>query len=154
MPSSLTRQERDALRAFYDVYRAVTDDVNGALARQAASIPSFQEAIASAARDPEAAAEAQRASQERIRRAIVEEDWGPLLENLRLEGRRYADAGVPLVDWYDLTRMFRRIMLEHIHRHFAAGGPLVEAIEGLTLYQDIALRELAAAYLGSPATPA
>src|SRR6185312_9655080 len=89
-----------------------------------------------------------RASLERQRQAIAENNWGPYLEDTRAQGTQYARAGVSFVAWYDIIAIYReairRRLIELGQKDPARAG---RVSEGMNRWIDIAMSHLGEAYL-------
>ena len=75
-------------------------------------MPVFAAIVASI---PKEAREAQRArSRELQRRALLEGDWEPMFDDLRVQARYYAQMGVEFEDWFTLLGVLRKPLLERM----------------------------------------
>ncbi len=85
---------------------------------------------------------------DRQRKAIVEGNWAPYLEDTRAQGTQYARAGVSFVAWYDIIAIYR----EAIRRRLVTLGKqdperATRVAEGMNRWIDIAMSHLGEAYL-------
>jgi rsbT co-antagonist protein RsbR len=82
------------------------------------------------------------------RQAIVDNDWGPYLEDTRAQGTRYARAGVSFVAWYDIIAIYREAIRRRLV-DLARKDPdrAARVAEGMNRWIDIAMSHLGEAYL-------
>jgi hypothetical protein len=153
-PGKPTSSELAALAKFWQVYEAAHERVSEELYNAAAAMPEFAGLLASM--DPVERVPRRRASLERLRRAMVDGEWAPFLRAITDEAAALAHAGIDLPLWYELSRQFRRAMLVEISRLAADDSAAADlAVEGLSLYQEMALQAAAGAFtLSSSAAPA
>ena len=102
---SLSSDERDALQEYWRFYEPRSQLISKDVRRRAADLPEWMPILASAS--SETSAEEERRTHQLQRNAIVEDRWEPYLEDLRMQGIHYAQAGVSYSAWFDLIRVFR-----------------------------------------------
>ncbi len=81
-------------------------------------------------------------------RALQGVEWGPYVENLQVQGQRYADAGIDLREWFPLVRGAKSILLPKALIEFRDDhDALRQVILGMELHIDNAMALVAGAYL-------
>jgi PAS domain S-box-containing protein len=144
----LGAEELKGLRDYWDIYEAHRDEIDGALIRFSAQIPEFKLIAENSAL--QATPEEQRASQERQRRAVYQEEWEPYLEGLWEQGRRYAQAGISFRSWFELASAFRRLLRPHLLEAFGRTPErLLTAMSAADRFIEIAMSALAESYLAA-----
>jgi rsbT co-antagonist protein RsbR len=89
-------------------------------------------------------------SNELARRALLDDQWGPYLANLRMQGSTYAALGVPFRAWLDLTTVLKRHIVGHLVKAYVADpARLTRAIIGMDRYIDVALAVIGDSYLAT-----
>jgi len=142
----LTPDDKAAMRVYWEFYEPIADEVDRALRESLLELPEWAPLIRAV---PEAESVAQaRAGRERQRKAVIDGDWAPYLEDIRAQGVQYARAGVSFVAWYDIIAIYR----EAIRRRMAAlaerePARATRVAEGLSRLVDIAMSHLGEAYL-------
>ena len=82
-----------------------------------------------------------------VRNAILEGQWGPLLERRNLQGRTYADLGIRFQEWFDFVDRFQMVLTPHLVRALATDPTsLTAALAGMNRYLSLGTREIARAY--------
>lgn len=136
---------RQALLDMWTVYDAHFAEVSAVLLESFIDHPVLGPLIAmlpQAHREADAAA-----ARERLRRALVQDDWLPYLDALALDGVRYAAAGFELKVWYEVVSAFRRAMLPVMLTSYAHDqAKLSSGLHGIGLLLDIAMPRIAQAY--------
>lgn len=85
-----------------------------------------------------------------LRKAIVDNDWKPLIENQRTQGGIYAALNVPFRDWFDLIGGFQTTLLPIMQKKFANEPErLGKALIAMARYIDVSMSVVAEAYLAS-----
>lgn len=135
--------EEGPLRAFWDAYFPAIEE----LRVEAQELVKRHPSLAFLADAPQDKAEMER--NDRLQRDAVEKgQWQPLLDHLHTQGRQYAQAGLRIEHWYELLRLLRVVLLQHLVRHFgndAAG--LATAVSGMDRFMDINMAAIASAYV-------
>jgi rsbT co-antagonist protein RsbR len=134
------------MRDFWEVYDAHYEQVGEELKVWLDEDPEFGPMFGNM--PPEQWAGQQRESRRLLRRAIVEGDWGPYLEDLRAQGRGYAAADLSFRAWFNLVGAFR----PHVTpRLVAAYGDdmerLISAFSGMDAFIDTAMAVIGETYL-------
>ena len=138
--------DRRALRRFGAYLEKHRPAVDARLLELAAASPTFAVFLtpeAMAANEAES-----KRSQELERRALLESDWGPYLENLRAQGVRYAEMGIELSEWYPLVRGVKDVLLPRALDELRDDHEqLRDVVRGTALHLDHAMAVLAESYL-------
>lgn len=145
-PGGHTPPSPSTLRAFWDVYEPVRDEVSDALT---ASMREYPELGALLARQDEAqqAAVRQR-SHELLERAVAGGDWTDYRALLREQGRQYARLGMSFDAWMTATRGFHSLLSERIvNAYHDRPEVLAEAFGGLQEFTDYALGVIGQTYI-------
>ncbi|MGE0785705.1 MAG: ATP-binding protein [Sandaracinaceae bacterium] len=122
--------------------RDQTDEAVLAAARQ---IPGFALILDTMSAD-DLAAESER-SRRLERRALLEEDWVPYLENLHAQGTQFANLGVAFRDWYKLLAVYRHTVVPRAIALDAIAARRV--LDGMGLFLDIAMAAMGEGYLAT-----
>ena len=137
------KEERLALRYFWEALESARAEVDAVTLAAAAKIPSFAALIAAI---PEEAMEAQRVRDAAMQRQVlVDGQWDEYLANLRAQGATYAQMGIAFRDWFALLGSYRRVI-----RHRALPGIDARAegvLVGMDRFTDVAMAELGTAYI-------
>ena len=102
MPGGQPRQD------FWTVYEERYDEVMNRLRREVAQDPDFAPVVALLDAPDAAARDA--AARERLRRAMVDDEWDAYWEHLREQGAGYALAGLTFSAWFKLVAAFRNLI--------------------------------------------
>lgn len=138
--------EREDIRAWWAVYERHRDEMQARLDAAARGIPDFERALQGLTAE-RARAQAEE-SYERQSRAVLHDEWEPLVFRLREDGARYALGGVSLVAWYRLTSAYRDVALDFIAADLGADPPrMLGAMRGLGRYLDVLLAAIGEGYL-------
>ena len=112
---------------------AALNSPNGAAALHRMSKGTFEEQV--------------RVSHLLVRKAILEGQWGPLLERRNLQGQTYADLGIRFQEWFDIVDKFQTLLTPHLVQAFATDlSGLTAALAGMNRYLNLGTREIARAY--------
>lgn len=145
---SLSPEDRRGMADFWEVYEERYDEVRAALLASLADDAEIGPVLRSTPR--EEMDESGRRSRELTRRAILDGDWEPYLEDLRAQGLRYAEAGLSFRAWFTAVGAFRPHILPHLVGAHAGDRPrLQNAIAGMERFIDVALAAVGEAYLQS-----
>jgi rsbT co-antagonist protein RsbR len=140
--------EKQGLVEFYDAYEASYDAISDDLMKIVGRMPVFADILA---KMPKAQLDAQqKASRELMKKAIVDGDWGGLLESQRSQGVLYANLNVPFRDWFDLIGAFQHTLVPMMIKRFASKPEkLGAALVAMNRYLDISMSVIAETYLQS-----
>ena len=142
----LTADERVGMRDMWAVYERHYEEIAARLLHQLSSDPAIGPLIR--ATPDEEREEQGRISRELMSRAILEDDWAPYLQNLREQGRAYADLGLPLEAWFRIVASFRPLLRPHLLDEYGSDMErFLRALEGMARLIDILLAEIGEAYL-------
>lgn len=133
------------MKDFLTVYEAHLEEVNSELIGAVLALPEV-------ARAPGLPARAQleeqtRSSHQLVRLAILEGQWGPLLERRKAQGRTYAQLGMRFQDWFQLQARFQSDVIPYLVRAFASDPERLEhALDGWNQYLFLSMGEISRAY--------
>src|ERR1043166_4491245 len=105
--SWFTGAQVEALKDFWRVYEARYDEVLAGTMRELVEHPRLGPMMRAMAEEQRP--EQNRASRERLRRAI-EGEWEAYEQNLRQQGKLYAVSEISFSEWYDIFRAFTRYL--------------------------------------------
>jgi rsbT co-antagonist protein RsbR len=87
------------------------------------------------------------------RAAILDNKWGPYLEDLSVQGNAYANMGIAFPAWYEVIRLFRVSLLRHIGSQYGdEPSRMMDAVHGMDRFVDVAMATLGDAYLDTKTT--
>mgnify|MGYP001464083932 CR=1 FL=1 len=82
------------------------------------------------------------------RAAILHDDWGPYLKDVREQGKHYARMGISFRAWFEVVSAFRQIIHNRIGFYRRENPELAEAAAaGLNRFLDIAMAGIGEAYV-------
>jgi signal transduction histidine kinase len=138
-----TERERNALRRLWDRLESTRGEVDAVVEEAARKIPSFATLLETMS--PELRAQQQARSMEVQREALVEGRWEPYDDDLRTQGKVYAQMGIAFSDWYALLGSFREL----IYRDLLPPGDtrLDDVLLGTNVMLDHAMSLLGEAYV-------
>jgi rsbT co-antagonist protein RsbR len=140
--------EQAGMKDFWESYEAHYDEILQELLSVVARLPQFAAALERLT--PEQLDKQNQASRELMRRAVLENDWAPLIEDQRRQGAVYAAQGVTFLEWYELIGPFQQILVPYLVSLYSKTPErLNAAILGMTSYLDIAMSVLGDAYLST-----
>jgi anti-anti-sigma regulatory factor len=144
----LTADDKAAMATYWAFYEPIAEDVDRELRASLAALPEWAPMIR--AMTEEQAVAQSRASIARQRKALVDGDWAPYLEDVRAQGVQYARAGVSFVAWYDIIAIYREAIRRRLVE-LVKQDPMRAAVvaEGLNRMIDIAMSHLGEAYLAT-----
>lgn len=89
-------------------------------------------------------------SRELTRKAILEGQWQPYIDNLREQGAMYAHTGLSFSAWFRVISAFRPHVVRHLLAAFAADTQrMVQAIDGMDHLIDLAMSVIGEVYLAT-----
>ena len=142
----ITDDDRRGFMLYWEVMEQHTDALHAATMDVAKKIPAFVDVLKSLT--PAQLAKLQQESAERRRRALVDNDWQPYLEDARVQGARYARMGIEFSSWFELIRVYR-LTLNPLLIKQLKGDPqtMNEAMLAGDRFIDIAMATLGEGYL-------
>jgi rsbT co-antagonist protein RsbR len=144
----LRAAEQAGMKDFWEAYEAHYDEIRQELLSVVARLPQFAAALKRLT--PEQLDKQNRTSRELMRRAVLENDWAPLIEDQRGQGAVYAAQGVTFLEWYELIGPFQQILVPYLVSLYSKTPErLNAAILGMTSYLDIAMSVIGDAYLST-----
>lgn len=131
------------LRQFWDRLERRREEVDAAVVEAAGRSSVFAEILASM--DDETRQQQQTHARALQREALVEGHWDRYLEDLRGQGARYAQLGIPFHEWFPIVSAFRPPIIDDLlpRKDTTARGVL----DGLNAFVDGAMAEIGAAYV-------
>lgn len=144
----LTAEDKAAMAAYWAFYEPIAAEVDRELRRSLAALPEWAPIVKGISE--EQAAVQSRDSLARQRKALVDGDWAPYLEDVRTQGVQYARAGVSFVAWYDIIAIYRETIRRRLVE-LAKQDPerAATVAEGLSRMIDMAMSHLGEAYLAA-----
>jgi anti-anti-sigma factor len=142
----LSAEERAGFPDYWRIHMAIRDDVQQDILAAANRIPAFETILRTT---PPEVMEKQRVEGDELqRKAVLEDDWQPMLDNARTQGALYASLGVPFPAWLEVTTAFkRRIVAEMTQKLGSDPARMKNAILAMDRYIDVALAAIGDAYL-------
>jgi rsbT co-antagonist protein RsbR len=147
-PSAIpqTLRNHPGMKDFFRSYEHRVDALNQELLRMVERLPALAAVVKRMT--PETMAENNRVSMENMRKALVEGDWGPLVERQRIDGSTYAAMGIPFHEWFDLVAAFQTWMVPHlVQDHSKDAGRLSNVLSAMNAYIDAAMSNIGEEYL-------
>ncbi len=133
------------MRHFLAVYEQHFEEITAGLVDATLTSPNGVAALRHMSR--EQFEEQIRVSHLLVRQAILEGQWGPLLERRNLQGQTYAELGIRFQEWFDIVDKFQALLTPHLVQAFATDpGGLTAALAGMNRYLNLGTREIARAY--------
>lgn len=142
----ITAEDKAALAAYWQFFEPISVEVNNELRESLAQLPEWAPIIRGMS--PAQAAQQEREGRERQRQALIEGNWAPYLEDLRVQGVTYANMGVSFLAWWDVIAIYRELIrrrLMDLASKDIAKANLVG--DGMNRVLDIAMSHLGEAYL-------
>jgi rsbT co-antagonist protein RsbR len=147
IPGMIPRQQQ-ALGDFWTVYEGCYEEVQREVV-EALSNDDELRAVFDGARDDGAQAGGL-LDRDLIRRACLDGDWEALLDHLHGQGSWFAEAGIGIAAWFRIMAELRARVRPRIRATFRADlDRLSAAVEAMEAFADVALFEIARAYLSS-----
>lgn len=140
--------DRESLRAYWAFYDGVSEAISEELRVACLEMPAFAEIVR--AMSPEQHRQQDARSKALQREALMEDRWGPYLEELSVQGAVYAKMGVGFAAWFDVLALFRELVrrrLLEVARVDAARATLIA--DGMNRLLDVAMASIGAAYLAT-----
>lgn len=144
----LTADDKAALAEYWKFYEPLSDAITKELRESLMKIPEWVPILKMIPPEQEAANAVRSRELQRI--AMLEGNWAPYLDDLRVQGINYAKMGISFIAWYDVIAIYR----EHIRRHVLALAQqdldkASQVSEGMTRLLDIAMSHIGEAYLAA-----
>ncbi len=140
--------EEAGLKDFWHVYDAHYDEVVQRTTEALNDDPDFGPLIRST--PPKQMAENNRRSRELMRRGIVHGDWTEYLDDLRMQGSAYAQAGLKFAAWFTVVGAFRGYIRPYLFEAFGkTPDRLVGAVDAMNKFMDRAMSVIGEQYLAA-----
>jgi PAS domain S-box-containing protein len=144
----LDERERQGLRDFWTVYERHYEEVGEILLEELLSVPSIRPLIE--ATPAEAREEQNRVTRELSRRAVMDGDWEPYLENIRGRGVLYASGDLAFSAWFHILQAFRPLVYPHLLVEYSDDPErLLGALLGMDRFIDTAMSVIGEEYLAA-----
>lgn len=142
----ISPDEQESLRLFWDTYSLqrsyIQEELREAIDDHAELGPLTR------ATDATRSSEEDAISYELETRALLHGEWGPHLARLRSQGRRYAQVGLSIGAWFDVVRVFRRLMVPRlVHSYSEHTDKLLSSIRGMDKFISIAIVTIVQEYM-------
>jgi len=133
---------------YWRFYEPVAPAISGELRSSLLELPEWAPILR--AQTPSQIAEGDRRSIELQRAAIIDNEWTPYLEDLRVQGATYAKLGVSFVAWFDILAIFRETIRRQLASLARTEFDRASRIgDGMNRFLDIAMAHIGEAYLGA-----
>lgn len=143
---SFTPQEQQALRDYHALYESHEEEIRADLMKLLDRMPQLSNVVKRM--NPQQLEAQQKKSRELLRRALVDGDWGPLLQNSRENGAMYAALNVSFNDWFEIVSSFQAKLVPIIVKKFVADPDRGAAvITAMNRYIDIVMSVIGEEYL-------
>ncbi len=144
----LEADEKTALREYWRFYEPLAADLQQELLRALAEMPNWAPLIR--AMTPEQMALRNQHSLTLQRRAIMEDQWQPYLEDAHAQGAQYAKDGVRFATWFEVIAVFRNAMRSRLIALASTDTKRANAAnDGMNCLLDIAMANIGEAYLAT-----
>jgi len=144
----LSAGDKAAMRAYWEFYEPIADEISEALRISLSELPEWAPIIKASATAQ--ARQQEQDSRARQREAVVNGNWAPYLDELRIQGMSYAKMGISFVAWYDIIAIYREIVRRRV---LALGKVDLEKMahvgDGMNRLIDIGMSHLGEAYLAA-----
>jgi len=143
----ITAEDNVALAAYWKFFEPHADEINRELRESLLKLPEWAQLLRSMS--SEQLDKQDREGRERQRAAIIEGNWAPYLEDLRVQGVSYANMGISFVAWYDIIAIYRELIRARLTSHAESIGMTQMSViaDGMNRAIDIAMSHLGEAYL-------
>ena len=144
----LSPEDKASLLAYWKYYEPIAGDIGDSLRKSLAALPEWAPLLH--ALTPSQIAEQDRRNLELQRRAIVDGDWAPYLQDLHHQGVQYAKMGVTFLAWYDVLAIFRETIRKRLADMVRRDAEHATAVaDGMNRFVDIAMSHIGDAYLAA-----
>ncbi len=143
---SITDEEREDMKAFYDFFQSVEHEFNKRLERRLHDHPAFGHSILEMAQNLQ---EEQRSNALRLQyEAIFNNNWMPYIEDQTEQGIAFARMGMEFFMWYDMIAMIRNTLRPLLFKESNKDmDEIVTIMKGKNRFFDIRMCIIAEAYL-------
>lgn len=144
----LTAEDKTAIRAFWEFFEPHAREVNNELRASLLALPEWSPILRAV---PQAEIDKQNEqSRARQRKAAIDGDWTPYLEDLRQQGLSYAKMGVSFVAWYDVIAIYRELIRRRLFDLVRSDIERANVVsDGMNRMIDIVMSHLGEAYLSA-----
>ena len=134
---------------FWRFYEPLADEITDELRRSLEQLPEWSRILH--AQSPAQQAEQQERSLGLQRRALLEGDWAPYLQDVYAQGAAYARMGVSFLAWFDVIAIYREAIRRRVVSLLMGdnGGRAMRIGDGMTRFLDLVLAHLGEAYLSA-----
>ncbi len=138
--------ELSGMKDFWDAYEENYDAVQKETLEFCRTLPMVSKLLKHL--KPEQMAEEGKKSHERMRQALLHNEWEPLAANQRLQGATYAVLGIPFDEWFELVSFFEKFLIPRlIAKYQNEPERLGNALASMSAYMDKSMSTLADEYL-------
>jgi len=142
---SLTQNEKDQLKNFFFLYKSYHEELWSHGRKELAEIPAFRYIIKNI---PNEELEARRRLfLDVTRKAVLENNWRPYIEDLIQQGIFYAKIGLDFSSWYSIVKMIRDFYMPKFSGGITNYEKSIETINGMDNFIHISMRAISEAYL-------
>jgi rsbT co-antagonist protein RsbR len=142
----LTPDDKTLIREYWLAYDPLRSKMQAEIQDLAKAIPDFAPIVA--AMTPQQMADEEKRGRELEKKAFVDGDWNPFLQNLQTQGATYAQMGVAFSAWYRLMSGFRPIIVRHLEPMARQSPAAFERVtRGMNLFVDFVMGAIGDSYL-------
>jgi anti-anti-sigma factor len=105
-----SKRAREGMKDYWKVVEQHYVEIDAKVLEAAVVIPDFGPIIKAMQADKAAMEKQNRESRERSRKAFIDGDWKPYMEDLQVQGERYAKMGVSYSAWLELIRRYADVL--------------------------------------------
>ncbi|MBD3637696.1 MAG: GHKL domain-containing protein [Crocinitomicaceae bacterium] len=140
-----TENELDHLQQYLEFITKYDKEVNTNIRKKLIDDPLWGPIISQQS-DEEAEQQANQ-SFEIQKRAILEGEWEPYVNNLVQQGKIYAKLGVEITDWMEIVKIYKRMLVPYIRADYQNDADkAVNILNGMSLLTDYAMEVLTQSY--------
>ncbi len=145
---TLRPDEKAAMREFWLFYEANAAEIQKELLQAIEAMPLWAPMIR--ALKPEQIAAQNIRSMELQRKALVDGDWQPYLNDSQIQGAQYAKGGVKFASWFQIIAAYRDCVRHRISALALTDAKRAAQIgDGLSCFLDIGMANIGEAYLAT-----
>jgi rsbT co-antagonist protein RsbR len=140
------RPDPEGIKDFWQLYERHYDEINAELMAIVEGLPQLAAALKrmSAAQLEEQS----RLSRELLKRAVLDGEWAPLMDNQRRQGALYASLDVSFTEWFDIVVAFQRKFVPLMVAEYSKSPErLSRALVALNSYVDMGMSVIGDEYL-------
>jgi len=133
-----------SLKYYFELNKRYYDKVNAELQTELAEHPVFGPLIKM--QTPQQQKAQNERSHEMQRAAIFDGKWQEYAAELMTQGIMYARMNISYVDWYELIKLYKKLLIPHLKKDFPKSDDIISFLDGMTILIDYVMYALADAY--------